>query len=573
MTEEIITKRLHVAGLTPSITAQDLTARFSSFGSVLAVDGLGLLDGVGQPRRFAYVTLLATPTKLTRCMNLLSGTLYKGAKLRIGEARPDWEEQWSKEHEPEEALPRKKRRLAGTEGKEAGDLELVTVENVEGKPYWHLTALQHLIRPVRMRPLHPLPPPPDTPAPSSTKPAQASKRKLKVLEPPKRARRVVIDPPRWGAVHLTGELLEAGAVALPERVTVAEEVGAVVAEELGEKVKTKKRKGRETGEMEADVGHAEPAPGPTVSPAKRAKPPPAVDPATEDPLLASFVAEKQAGLGLLKQMFGEGLEKADEWAEVDSEVEELEGRAGGRKAVVVEEEEEEDKEEEMETEDEEVVPEPQLQQQEQEQEEVADETEGEAQSDDEDEVPTAASAIAEPVAADEQETASSADADEEEKPVQESLKDMFVPRQETGGFTLDLELDDLDDDPTLAPPILHAPTYAASMPTQRTRTTYEPTDAQKTDFSSYPLFFPTWDQGGNPVENHTTLGGRRKPKTFWDVVREKGWMDGWKRETEDEARQRWEEVRGQLTQEWKKRSREARRRKKATGLAWAGDGM
>ncbi|KZO92905.1 hypothetical protein CALVIDRAFT_290703 [Calocera viscosa TUFC12733] len=66
----------------------------------------------------------------------------------------------------------------------------------------------------------------------------------------------------------------------------------------------------------------------------------------------------------------------------------------------------------------------------------------------------------------------------------------------------------------------------------------EPTDPQNADFSSYPLFFSTWDEEGNPVENHTTLGGGRKPKTFWDVAREKGWMDGWKPETEDEARQR-----------------------------------
>ncbi|KZO92917.1 hypothetical protein CALVIDRAFT_567017 [Calocera viscosa TUFC12733] len=180
----------------------------------------------------------------------------------------------------------------------------------------------------------------------------------------------------------------------------------------------------------------------------------------------------------------------------------------------------------------------------------------------------------EPVAGEEQEdTTSSADADMKDKPMQESLKTMFGPREETCGSTLDLELDDLDDDPTLAPPILQGPTYTPSMHTQRARTINEPTDTQKTDFSSYPLFFPTWDEEGKPAETHTTLGGRRKPKTFWDVAREKGWMDGWKRETEDKARQRWEEVRGQLTQEWKKRGREARRRKKASGLAGARDWM
>ncbi|KZO92907.1 hypothetical protein CALVIDRAFT_557313 [Calocera viscosa TUFC12733] len=390
----------------PTRSEEGMSAIRLCFGSVLAVDGLGLLDGValGQLRAFACITLSTTPTKLTRCMNLLSGTLYKGAKLRIGDAKPDWEEQ---------------------------------IEADEEK-YWHLTALQHLIRPA--------------------------------LEPPKRARRVVIDPPRWGAVHFTGELLEAGAVVLPER-----EVGAAAREAPAEKVKTKKRKGKEIGEMESDVGYAEPAPGPTVSPANRTKAPPV----TEEPLLASFVAETHAGLGLLKQMFAEGLEWADQWAEVDSEVEELEGgREGGRAR---------------------------------ERQSCGRNAEDE-QSVEEDEGPAAVSATAEPVATEEQEaTTSSLDGDEQDKP--------------------------------------------------------------NADFSSYPLFFSTWDEEGNPVENHTTLGGGRKPKTFWDVAREKGWMDGWKREMEDGARQRWEEVRGQLTQEWKKRSREAKRRKKATGLVGAGDWM
>ncbi|KZT56795.1 hypothetical protein CALCODRAFT_496949 [Calocera cornea HHB12733] len=102
----------------------------------------------------------------------------------------------------------------------------------------------------------------------------------------------------------------------------------------------------------------------------------------------------------------------------------------------------------------------------------------------------------------------------------------------TGGFTFDLDLDDLDDDPTLAPPMVPTSVPAPFVPPQRASAAYEPPDAQKSDFSSYPLFFPTWDEDGKPVENHLTLGGRKRPQTFWDAARDKGWMNGWKRETE-----------------------------------------
>lgn len=65
--EELITKRIHISGLTPSLTAADISQRLSSFGTVKAVDGFDLLDGVGRPRKFGYVTLETTPSKFARC--------------------------------------------------------------------------------------------------------------------------------------------------------------------------------------------------------------------------------------------------------------------------------------------------------------------------------------------------------------------------------------------------------------------------------------------------------------------------------------------------------------------------
>lgn len=62
-----VTKRLHISGLTPAITLDDLNKRLSSFGSVEAVDGMGKLDALGKPRAFAYVTLSTNVGKLSRC--------------------------------------------------------------------------------------------------------------------------------------------------------------------------------------------------------------------------------------------------------------------------------------------------------------------------------------------------------------------------------------------------------------------------------------------------------------------------------------------------------------------------
>jgi len=68
MTDATITKRLIVSGLTPAITVDDVKRRLGSFGSVKAMDGFGLVDGLGQPRKFGYVTLETTPSSLGKCV-------------------------------------------------------------------------------------------------------------------------------------------------------------------------------------------------------------------------------------------------------------------------------------------------------------------------------------------------------------------------------------------------------------------------------------------------------------------------------------------------------------------------
>jgi len=98
-TRLILTKRLHLSGLTPSITQADLISRLSSFGAVKDLDVFGKLDALGQPRKFGYVTLEGTKAQLAKCehltqfqsciyliyvitgTNVLSGSTWKGAKL------------------------------------------------------------------------------------------------------------------------------------------------------------------------------------------------------------------------------------------------------------------------------------------------------------------------------------------------------------------------------------------------------------------------------------------------------------------------------------------------------------
>jgi hypothetical protein len=80
--EELITKRLHISGLTPALTASDISERLSSFGTVKAADGFGLLNGVGKQRKFGYITIETTPSKFAKCTSRMwAGVLLRKVKF------------------------------------------------------------------------------------------------------------------------------------------------------------------------------------------------------------------------------------------------------------------------------------------------------------------------------------------------------------------------------------------------------------------------------------------------------------------------------------------------------------
>ncbi|PPQ63114.1 hypothetical protein CVT24_005825 [Panaeolus cyanescens] len=209
-----ITKRLIISGLTPAISADDIQRRLSTFGTVKATDGFGLKDGVDQPRKFAYVTIETTTGKLSRCMNLLSGSTWKGAKLRFGEAKPDFQERIAKEIEENEQLkqqpPKKKRKYGAVL---AEDMSLVTPENAKQRG-WKVTEMGRIMKPVKIRPTHPLPDIQETRSKPVKGKADATekKKKKRVKEADTRARRRTIDMTKWGSTHLKGMFLDLAVV-------------------------------------------------------------------------------------------------------------------------------------------------------------------------------------------------------------------------------------------------------------------------------------------------------------------------------------------------------------------------
>lgn len=202
-----ITKRLHISGLTPQFSQDALRERLSTYGEVLDIVGSedSYVNGVGQRRPYAFATLRTTPQQLAKCMNTLSGAVWKGAKLRVGEAKSQWHERMATERAKlgagamqNEELDRQRRRLRKRPwiGMEAHDMQPVTLERVQnGEWGWKSTPAGHLIRPMLMRPSRPIP-----------RPADADVRKRHAIH---RAPRLILDPTRYSREHLSGRMFEA----------------------------------------------------------------------------------------------------------------------------------------------------------------------------------------------------------------------------------------------------------------------------------------------------------------------------------------------------------------------------
>ncbi|KAI5120190.1 hypothetical protein M0805_002656 [Coniferiporia weirii] len=584
---EPITKRLHISGLTPQISSTDLSKRFSTFGTVTALDGPGKLDALGQPRPFAYVTLETTKGQLSKCLNLLSGTTWKGARLRIGEARPDYVERIRKEHEStpevESTRPKKRRRLArGCIGVHTANMSPMTPAAVRSG--WRTTPLGRLIRPMRMRPLRPLP---SLPTSSTARvsgaqklaAAQARRKGKKRLRPPPvRARRRLLDPEAWGSEYLKGVMLESSSgVILPERPPKTRPLPVIDGGDRKEETQLAPI------DRVSSIKPRPPSPPPPTksAPLTRSSPTPAPSAPSSSTAQAKLAEadlaqEAAQSLALLTSLFGhsndvgQNDEDEDNWGGAES-LSDIEAELPAETARIGKEAKEwandgiefvprdgpvrKDKDKSKD----EVKAKTKITRAEVEAEDQTMELDvprEESEGDEEEESGEPAQSKAQV------ETDAETEAEEKVTPLPKvqmtTLKDMFAPRAEDVGFSilgnldLDLELDDVPDI-SAPPPPQYAPAapYAGRLTTGTGAPSIPPLHIPVLD-TSRPLFFPS-SSSSSPA---TRAAGRVPPPDVLDLLRSRA--SGFHRTESAEAiRARWVARKVELTRDWKRRHREA----------------
>ena len=128
---------------------------------------------------------------------------------------------------------------------------------------------------------------------------------------------------------------------------------------------------------------------------------------------------------------------------------------------------------------------------------------------------------------------------------------------------LDLELEDEEPFPTVLLPPVSPVAIQPSTITPSSSTRISLPHAQITFDATQPLFFPL------SVEERANRQKNAKLKDIMDVFREKG-LDPqstgfYRTESSEEIVKRWEEVKGNLTRDWKKRHREAVKSRRRRG--------
>ncbi|WVQ93632.1 hypothetical protein IAU59_000708 [Kwoniella sp. CBS 9459] len=199
-----VTKRLHIGGLTPAITTTHIKDRFASFGTVRDVEEMQP-DALGQPRPFTFLTIETTPIQLKKCLNTLSGSFWRGAQLRLAEAKPRYNALFPpaepSDEEKAKVLEKKRKRVLSSRGEGVGklaqDMRVVTPQIAAKKKFWVVEQDGRVVRPIAVRPSHPI----------GVVVSDRAKTDRRPRAPPSRARRRVINPVQWGSTHLTAEQL------------------------------------------------------------------------------------------------------------------------------------------------------------------------------------------------------------------------------------------------------------------------------------------------------------------------------------------------------------------------------
>lgn len=215
----------------------------------------------------------------------------------------------------EAARPRKRRRLTarGVQARHGRDMSLVTPSNAHQRPQWSVTPLGRLIRPMRMRPARPIGLPVDVlkaqnqsiSFKSQEGKERRKRRRIAASTPPTRARRLTIDPLRWGSTHISGVFLERERVLMHPALDAGGETGG---------------KTRVSSEIEGDE-EVEKILDASQSPADGNDEPSCSSSIPVDRTNADLAAEKATALRLLHSMFGEADEDWGGVEDVDSDME------------------------------------------------------------------------------------------------------------------------------------------------------------------------------------------------------------------------------------------------------------
>ncbi|KAF6760784.1 hypothetical protein DFP72DRAFT_1042307 [Ephemerocybe angulata] len=527
-----VTKRLHIGGLTPSITLADLNKRLATFGTIEGdISGLGKVDAVGRTKNFVHVTLKTNVGQLAKCMNVLSGSTWKGAKLKLSEAKPDYTERLEAEHAENARLaaepPRKKQRrnvgVAAPQHVARYPLIRLQKGGVEGHrdgSNWRRRRRRTRRRRGRGRRLRVR-----RFKKGKSNEEKKEERRRRKRDPLVRARRVTIDVTKWESTQLKGMFLESQGAGLGKK-TLREDIRE---EEVDEDDTSSE-------EDEEELSHLPP-------PAPPRAPPPAPNPTFAVPTTTyipdnntNLTLEKSRALNLLSSLFPNAdAADEDDWIgreSAGSDVDEEEllkeerkaaGHAKGR-AVDVEFEV-------VPRDDKRKVSEGKEQEQEESEAEESDGENGE-ESDGENEEEM-----------DEGMDVDTREEKEAEKEVKEAtpapvvqaapnLKDLFAPREEEAGFSLlghlDLDLD-LDEELAfaIAPP--QEPTPQPSFPTTTSSPRPPPRPAAASIYINprEPLFFsssqPPQSKSPHPSTLFFTTNPHKKAKDTFDLMAEKGW--------------------------------------------------
>ncbi|KAF9517099.1 hypothetical protein BS47DRAFT_568503 [Hydnum rufescens UP504] len=644
---DILRRRLIVSGLTPAITKDALSQRLTSFGIVESIDGVGSLDGNGHPRKFAHLTLVTTKAKLSRCITALTGSSWKGTRLRVGEARPTLTEKIAfekdiasgkrvredydsvsylseKRRKTNPAFEKKTRKRTLQTSREAPDMSLVTLENIKQKKGWNVSSGNRIIRPIRMRPSHPLPPahpasagltasappkadPPERETKLNTKMAkintnvQAKKtlvtKKTKLAAKQSRnklvhARRTIIDPTRYGSIHqklttsasrndgywtFDGEVqkwvkladddytvLDVESLGPSHRgSTPSPKIMAIdSAVESDRPVPSTHRRRRSPSTSTALNPLTLPGPAanqPLSISASPTSPIPAVSKSVATALLTTSIEsgvnddaiaiqlrdEKSKGLAIMHSLLKNGWEVGSDDGVVGEKVIRLASVSVGSESGKDGEDGEK-----------------------------ADQSTEVEESDSEDDAADAPS--------DSPQTDAAVPAPPPSTSQPKSLKDMFAPREEEAGFSLfgnlaasgvEIELD-LEEEEEVYPigtkTINQTSAAVAAAPITALAPVFR-NEALLFDSSS-PMFFPIL-----PSYRDDGFPGKKgaRPKDLFDIGLDRGWAAKagggfWRTSNEEEIRERWDMVKGDLTREFKKRHREAlKKRKRGHGISIA----